>query len=365
MQTYKLLSNDTVLLSQPELVKHFGRSGAQLLSQLHYWLSKKQSMGCKYQNTIWIYNSAEEWAGQLQLSVRHVRRLVAEFVKLGIVRVAKLNKIKTVRTNYYSINYEQLKSFIDREKPCSPCVSGDKMSPSSCQNDMIYIQKKTSKDFNKSELPQNFDREGNCRSNSKSQVKLVNDLNLKTKIKTSTAQDMLKIWNKFFIDKAEAKLSKELAPLLVAAFKNKFANNLKNWEEYCWQIKSSTYLMGESFKLTINWALKFTTIERIRAGELGVKSHSRIGEESTILGQTHREQQIEHMIESLGEPQSAKALRYKIIKAIGHNAYYSWFHLAKFYEGEEGIQLVAPNPFVAQYWETHFEWVHHKVSMSN
>ena len=49
MQTYKLLEQDSVLLSQPLLIEHFGRAGAQFLSQLHYWLEMKETLGCKYQ----------------------------------------------------------------------------------------------------------------------------------------------------------------------------------------------------------------------------------------------------------------------------------------------------------------------------
>ena len=379
MQTFKLLSNDTVLLSQPVLIKQFGRAGAHFLSQLHYWLNKNDLPSCHHQGQRWIYNTAEQWAEQLQLSARHVRRLISEFVDLGVIRVAKLNKIKSVRTNYYSIDYDQLNSSIETH---AYKTSSDKKSLSLGQKVPITIQKLTNKDFNKSEQVQNFDEvgEGSNTLDQALQVKQVHDLNLKNEKKkytdllqtsqrpklvskpigittslekTSTTQDMLKVWNEVFPEKAKTKLTKGLAPLLVAAFKHKFANNLANWQTYCEQIKSSTYIMRDSFNLTLIWALKFGTIERIRTGELGVKK----GEGTAIQVLTYSEQQIEQMVENLQESPPAKAIRHKIIKAVGHNTYYSWFHLAKFSEEKEEIQLIAPNAFVAQYWETNFDWV--------
>lgn len=356
MQTFKLLSDDTVMLSQPQLVKRFGRAGAQLLSQLHYWINKKKSLGVNHQGVKWVYNTAEEWAKQLQLSVRHVRRLIAEFVEAGILRVEKLNKVKSIRTNYYSIDYDQLNISLQTSNLIL-CTgennkNTDKMSSSSCQNVTMYIEAKTTnKDFNKSEKIE------------KSQVKQVK--NLKTKleidkleqsnpslsvIKNSTAQDMLKIWNECLGNKAEAKMSKDLAPKVVAAFKTKFESSLGSWKNYCELIKSSSYLMSESFELNINWALKFATIERIRAGELGVKLTT---EGSCMIN----DDQVEGMIEALPETALAKVVRQKIAKSIGAAAYYSWFHQAKFHEIDGDICLEASNAFVEQYWETNFPWV--------
>ena len=353
MQTFKLLSNDTVMLSQPQLVKRFGRGGAQLLSQLHYWLNKKA--GVNHLGIKWIYNTAEEWAEQLQMSARHIRRLIAEFVKAGILRVEKLNKVKSIRTNYYSIDYDQLMLSLEEFNPSKKSneinQKADKMSYPLGQNVLISIQKLTNKDFNKSEEIE------------KSQVKQVKNLNnklktetpdhsnsLSSRIKNSTALDMLKIWNECLGNKAEAKMSKDLARKLVAAFKIKFESSLDNWKKYCELIKSSSYLMSESFELNIDWALKFATIERIRAGGLGVKLTT---EGSCMVN----DDKVERMIEDLSETALAKVVRKKIAKSIGAAAYYSWFHQAKFHEIDGDIRLEASNAFVEQYWETNFPWV--------
>lgn len=390
MQTYKLLSNDSVLLSQPKLIEEFGRAGAHFISQLHYWLTKDTKIGSLHSGVRWIYNSAKDWSQQISISERQMERIISKLLTIGVVQSKRLSKNKFDRTNHYTINYDALNCLI---ASTTPLETAENSRPTlrrnrNRQNDVISIQKLPNKDFNKSESVQSFRGGGEGEgidSDQVTQVKQVSDLNLKnaespqiylektpqnpkqnnefvniktiTVAKNSTVQEMLKIWNENFQDKAKTKLTKDLAPLLVAAFKQKFANSLKGWGEYCQQIKSSPYLMGDAFNLNISWALKFFTIERIRAGELGVKSPEMIVEREPNLDKIHSEQQVEQMIETLDESQSAKALRQKIMQAIGHQAYFSWFHQAEFCEKDGAIRLIAPNKFVAQYWETHFEWI--------
>jgi hypothetical protein len=267
MQTYKLLEQDSVLLSQPLLIEHFGRAGAQFFSQLHYWLEKRETLGCKYQDSHWIYNSAESWAKQLHLSVRQIRRLISKFVESGVLRVEKLNPYKSIRTNYYSIDYDKLNASVSpkRNLETRSFVHGDILSPSSCHNGTIYIETKTTnKDINKSEA-KIFERVGQGRKKNKP-VDLVNQVNMmiskdmekkeetvvglvtpqkslvtenlnteaiQPKKKTTTSQDMLMIWNTILGEKAQTSMSKELAPLLVSAFHKKFEQSLDQWKSYC------------------------------------------------------------------------------------------------------------------------------------
>ena len=387
MQTYKLLKRDSVLLSQPLLIEHFGRAGAQFLSQLHYWLEKKETLGCKYQDSHWIYNSAESWAKQLHLSVRQIRRLISKFVESGVLRVEKLNPYKSIRTNYYSIDYDKLNASVSPKNNLETriFVHGDILSPSSCHNGTIYIETKTTnKDINKSDATP-IEQVGQGGTKIK-QVDLVNmmipkDMEKKEetvvglitpqtslvtensnteaiqlKKKTTTSQDMLMIWNTILGEKAQTSMSKELAPLLVSAFHKKFEQSLDQWKSYCELIKTSPYLMGEHFHLSIFWGLKFSAIDRIRAGELGVKptlTNNSIGQ-GVISAVT--ENQVEQMIEELPESTEAKTTRLQIARAIGAAAYHSWFHQATFVKRGDELQMVAPNSFVESYWETHYSW---------
>jgi len=387
MQTYKLLEQDSVLLSQPLLIEHFGRAGAQFLSQLHYWLEKKETLGCKYQDSHWIYNSAESWAKQLHLSVRQIRRLISKFVESGVLRVEKLNPYKSIRTNYYSIDYDKLNASVSPKNNLETrsFVHGDILSPSSCHNGTIYIETKTTnKDINKSDatpiervwqggtkikqvdlvnmmIPKDMEKkEETVVGLITPQTSLVTENSnteaIQLKKKTTTSQDMLMIWNTILGEKAQSSMSKELAPLLVSAFHKKFEQSLDQWKSYCELIKTSPYLMGEHFHLSIFWGLKFSAIDRIRAGELGIKptlTNNTIGQ-GVISAVT--ENQVEQMIEELPESTEAKTTRLQIARAIGAAAYHSWFHQATFVKRGDELQMVAPNSFVESYWETHYSW---------
>jgi predicted transcriptional regulator len=153
MQTFKLLSNDSVLLSQPKLIEKFGRPGAQLLSQLHYWLTKKETLGCNNNGVHWIYNSADAWAEQLRISPRQVQRIVKKLTDFGVLLVEKLSVNKYNRTNHYTIDYDSLKIILEdhvaKEHVCEPITT--KCRNASGQNVVITIQKLPNKDFNKSD----------------------------------------------------------------------------------------------------------------------------------------------------------------------------------------------------------------------
>ena len=375
MQTFKLLPHDSVMLLQPVLVKNFGKSGALLLSQLHYWLSKDNSLGCNYQGNRWIYNTAEEWGEQLQLSARYVRQLFAKFTNLGIVKVAKLHKIKSVRTNYYSIDYNILNDLIRKAENFD---SHEEQSsfPLGKNNLMYNDTKTTTKDFNKSEtkLKSLKGQESGSEKKQVKQVELVKNKNSKIKkemtskeenknisfrdanveknpLKTSITQDMLKIWNTILGEKSLATMSKDLAPYLVYAFSTKFGREMRQWQRYCELIKTSDYLMQERFDLSILWALKFSTIDRLRAGGLGVKPKYLTTE--VVID----EAQIDELITALDESDEVKTLRRTIVQAVGAANYRSWFHQASFVKKEEKILLIAPNSFVESKWEELFPWI--------
>ena len=382
MQTYKLLEQDSVLLSQPLLIEHFGRAGAQFLSQLHYWLEKQESLGSIHQGIRWIYNSAKDWASQISISKRQMERVISKLQDLEVIHVKQLAKNKFDRTSYYTINYEALNQYLGDLCGLKPAENS---TPTFCRyrdrkNDGMYIHKLPNKDINKSEyLPTEQVGQGETKRKQVEPVNQVKNIipknqerklvqsdktsitdnsnHVRSRGKTSTGQDMLTIWNETLGDKAKALMSKDLAPLLVSSYSKKFEQNLEQWKTYCELIKSSQYLTSEQFQLSIFWSLKFSTIDRIRAGELGVKSAVPNHEKGQGDSQSVNEIQVQEMIQNLKESEQAKALRLKIAQAIGAGAYHSWFHQAKFEKTNTGeILLIAPNSFVEQYWETHYSW---------
>jgi hypothetical protein len=393
MQTYKLLEEDSVLLSQPVLIEHFGRAGAQFLNQLHYWLQHNDNLGRIDNGIRWIYNSAQKWAEQLRMGPRQIQRIIKKLEDIGVLQVQKLSDNKYNRTNHYTIDYDRLEKHLEGKNTLKPpensiatlCRNAPR------QNVVIYRQKLPYKDFNKSEGLKSEgegDSQGNEKANQVERVEHVHNFNLrkiekdlgcqspKTQAcepppkhdvstqpastlqkKPTTTQDMLAMWNETLGSKAEASMSRELAPLLVSAFAKKFDKNLEKWKQYCEMLRTSSYLMGEQFQLSIFWSLKFGTIDRIMAGELGVKrdylgTQGQGGQHSKF-----EEDNIKKMIEELLETDLAKQTRHQIAGAIGYRAYHSWFHQAKFIDRDKEIRLEAPNAFVESIWDRDYPWV--------
>lgn len=389
----KIIEGDGVLLSQPLLIEQFGRAGAQFLSQLHYWLNHNQKLGTMSNGAKWIYNSAKDWADQLCMSSRTIQRLISSLNNSGVLEIKKLSTNKHNRTNHYTINYEVLENLINNKSKvleASEKLIATKCRNASRQSDVMYIQRLPNKEINKSEEKSSKIITNKALSkNSLKQVKELKNINEKNREwckesvsrkidltetnkikndidskqtsktdvkedspKTNTAQAMLKAWNDTF--SFSEKMSRELAPLLVSAYNSKFSKNIEHWQHYLLSIKSSAYLTSEKFNLSIFWALKFSSVDRIRAGEFGVKNEliEQVRVEKTL---EEVKLEINHIV---NEPKKAIQLRYKILDAIGVNEYLAWFHRAKFLENTAGeIYLEACNAFAESIWEQRYSWV--------
>lgn len=354
MKTFKIISNSSVLLNQPVLIEAFGRTGAQFISQLHYWIEKQA--GILHEGMRWIYNTEKEWGKQICLSDRQIRFYVKKFQDLGILFVRKLHPKKSDRTNYFTINYEKLFELVDFSHQ-------EETSSSSGRDCLFYNTKITNKDLNnKSEEDNNKIIEPQQVSYQVEQVSIFENIskkqegqgvsslteqNLQTeqllKNKNTTVQDMLAHWNKNF-PKSEEKLSKNLGKLLMGAFIHRFENNMEKWQHYCAKIASSPYLMGEGFVLSLNWVLRFSTIDRILKNELGVKDIQFIPSVQTLENQA-----LSH-IDGVGESGLCKQTRHLLLKKLGAATYVSWFTKVRFLESEKGrVIFKADNRFVEDY----------------
>lgn len=365
MQTYKLIKEDYVLLSQPILVKEFGRSKAQFLSQLHYWISKGQ--GTQHENLSWIFNTVEAWADQLQLSVRQIKRIIKELREKGVIFTKKLSLHKSNQTNYYSINYERLKHLSNQKKTNENVKNhrqsprhthSDMMTPSKGQNDPLVIQRITNKDYDKSEFEGMMESQGKGEGGAFLDPVNQDQNNNLTKIKNTTSQDMVRIWNKV-VCKSPTSLTKELAPLLVAAFKQKFNACLNKWEHYCQTLTSSEYMMGKTFDLNLKWALKFATIERVRAGGFGVKEIACKVDEHEAYDQA-----LKH-IERCHEESTCQEIRRNVLQAFGAVKYNTWFQKVRLEERAGEVIVVPPSAFVAHYIEKEFGNILQKMRRGN
>ncbi|MDP2193949.1 MAG: DnaA N-terminal domain-containing protein [Alphaproteobacteria bacterium] len=361
------------LIAQADLIKEFGRVGAQLINQIHYWLEKNK-VGTYYDGKKWVYNTAEEWAKQILVSSRTIERYINFFVKNGIVQVAKLNPHKSNRTNYLTLNYEKLQDLKPKNhdlntKKSTPqsLENNDKVSEPPRQNVGMVIQKNTNKDLNnKSEkmindslTPKQVQQVKNknikineIRGKSKHIAPQTTDLSLINStmtLKNTTIQDMLALWNKTFPN-ATTKMSKNLAPLLMATFKQKCDSNMKVWENYLQRIQSSYYLTDKTFHLSLDWALKFRTLDRIFKGELGVKDIPVQLDQKTEEGRA-----LDHIQEvAPSEPEACHSIRLLLLQKLGAYAYNAWFTKVVFVQQNGTFRLKAENKFVEDYVLQHY-----------
>lgn len=478
------------------LMKKLGRTTAIFLSQLHYWITNEKCRGLIHHGRKYIYNTADEWGEQLQLSARQVQRLIAKLSKMGILIVEKLHKLKSVRTNYYSINYGHLKKFLGLEVASSAISddskevslplrhsdsSNDKVSYPLRHSDVMYIQilptnttfiKSKKRDFSENSVVEtnqvdlveqveeninNFEEEerkhqsvtvrdwlstfneimgalalmsksiaqylGAARNkkfaksmaewrqylewarNNEDDKSINNILDFRTidrfrsknhisekfldnpcsatedntsnvidlpvsnvkyaapaaLVDTATdvqkAHDMIARWNLFLGDKAPARISNENIGLLSKAFKTNFNSKMLDFENYIEQLKSSKYLMGDSFSLTPEWALKPETIDKIRKGEMGVKI--------TAAAIPVDDEKVLRLIEISPHSEAIKQWLFEIYKQVGAGNYYSFFHNAKYSEQNGVLSMEPEYEFLMQRWELEFSHVNKQKRLNN
>ena len=353
----------------PKFGEILGRGASMFISTLQFLLSNK-SVGVEKQGKKWVYNTSEQWGRYIGYSSRQIERIVSKLSNQGIIYVQKLSRCKSDRTNYYTIDEAKLEALLNekeasvakansslRQQEASLHVDNrcpfDKMSEWS-RHEGEFFTKNTSKEINSKSDEKAFalkdvlqqvpivlkDQDG--------QVKNIKTTSINTKTKnpegshspkTSIAQEMLSIWNKA-LEKSPTTMSKQLAPFLVAAYKSKFNSEIKQWEQYCKMISSSPYLTGESFNLSLLWALKYTIIDRIKNLEFGVKQIE-IASYSQIEAIAH--------IQTLDESQKCKEIRVKLLSLYGENAYKNWFSRIKLQVVDNRICFKAENRFMHDY----------------
>jgi DNA-binding MarR family transcriptional regulator len=319
-----------------KIFKHFE---ALFLNSLIYWSNHTNCYGIEKDKRVWIYNTLDEWAKQLKVSKSTVQRVIKSLKEQGLIEFEYLSKNKRDRTLFYSINYQKLEEVINASKPSV-------IRSNSAQNDHMVDHMVDHMYYNNNNNNNNINKSDESKISNKNKNIVINS----SAKKPTIVQDMLKVWNSEFSN-SNCILNKELAKFLVAAFKIKFKNSLKEWEKYIQLIKTSTYLMSNKFKLTIRWAIKFFTIDRLKSGDLGVDEGKIPIDQNSELKKA-----LEH-IESVDETKKCKSLREKVIKIFSPSIYNSWFKKISFIEIGEGVfmkQNDGHSGFLKDYIERHF-----------
>jgi len=361
-----IIKNDRLLCCQPQVVKKFGRSSAQFISQLDYWL-KKPKLGVWREDRHWIFNSAEEFGNQISLSKPQTQRIIKKLRDLKILLVRKFGKWH--RVNYYSIDYEMLQQLVGdnessqeelpveekTEEPSNEVVATDTNDTTLHHSDVInYIDdpqniiNNSSYFFNKLKKITRGYISARAREGFEPRASLQNGPE-NVDISSPTAE-MFKIWKENLEEKAHEFLDHQTETFLLSAFRHKFGEDLNNWKFYCQKIRSSSYLMGENFQLSLSWALKWGTIDRIQRGEFGVVREAEMAkknETSPASGNAVTQFQMESLIRLLQEDEELKKIRRHILLLVGPEEYYSWFHRGEYTRDGKNVYFTTPSHFVA------------------
>jgi len=353
MEVRNLINKTKKILTEPQY---------KFLKQLAYWSLNSKDYGLKKDGKTWIYNTHQQWAEQIGFGVTTVRESITALEQLGFISSDFLNPNKRYRVKYYSINFEAIENYFAQ-------IACKKKSQKPQQENIIETAPiSTVSESSKQQLDRQMERQ--MYTNNKIQeIKSINPKIFEEKIeekaetisdnpKPTTVQDMIKIWNQEFPNQkiisgstgqtGVIHLTKQLARFLVASFKLKFENCLEKWKRYLRLIKTSTYLMGEKFKLSVQWVIKFLTIDRIRAGELGV-------DESKIqIDPSEIERKAIAHADSVEESETCKQFRHEIIKKLSPAVYLSWFTKVDLIEESKKLIIRAANDFVRDYIKANF-----------
>ena len=111
-----LLIEEPPLQVLPSLALAVGLNEALILQQMHYWLKVKQQSSDKFAESFrdgrwWVYNSVEQWKSQFPFwSADTISRAITSLRKQGVLIVAQLADDSRDRTNWYTIDYDKVKS---------------------------------------------------------------------------------------------------------------------------------------------------------------------------------------------------------------------------------------------------------------
>lgn len=384
MSAYDLIKKTKKILTEPQY---------KFLKQLAYWSLNSKDYGLKKDGKTWIYNTHQQWAEQIGFGVTTVRESIAVLEGLGFISSDFLNPNKRRRIKYYSINFEVIEDYfaqITRKKeskktqhenmiettPISTVSeSSDQQLNRQMERQMYTNNKIQDNKSNKSQIAfvgsfennpieqyagQNINNYSDTEKipSTKDTQTAVSENSSKTMAAGPSCLDMIKIWNQEFPNQkiisgsteqvGVIRLTKHLARYLVASFKLKFENSLEKWRRYLRLIKTSAYMMGEKFKLSIQWVIKFLTIDRIRAGELGV-------DESKIPVDTDEiEKKAQAHVEAVDESETCKQYRREIIRKLSPAVYLSWFTKVDLIEESTKLTIKAANDFTRDYIKANF-----------
>lgn len=287
----------------------------KFISQLAFWLSTKS--GIDVNGVHFVYNTQEEWSRQLGVNRSTIQRAIKFFKDKGIIVAERLHE--HYQTLYYTINWNCLKNFLEQKKEKQEKERNEKIEK--LVPEMLDgIENNISENISKNTSPNNT-----AEKMSENNVEKQNP---------KTVQAMYSIIKKEFGEYINIPiLSSKIAKFLHAAYNIKFNKNMDDWKNYLRLIKTSPYLMGSKFKLTLYWLLKFQTIDRILNGEFGVDS-----KKIKLTPDEIKDEVYEHL-KNIKNPEE-KLFRTKVAQILGESIYKCYFRDANVSINDNNDQII-------------------------
>ena len=132
MKNILLQNNEYPIIASPMLCKELGLPAASFLQKLYYLLNetgkyKRKKNLTQHNNRKWWFHTFEEWTSTLGLfSLSTIKRAVSKLKELGLIEINKLDSNKSMRVNYYSINYKKLKELFGISVPQTKTIAKPK-----------------------------------------------------------------------------------------------------------------------------------------------------------------------------------------------------------------------------------------------
>lgn len=115
MKNILLQKNEYPIIASPMLCKELGLPAATFLQKLYYLLNESRKYKLKknltqHNNRKWWFHTYQDWTETLGFfSISTIKRAVAKLKQMGLIEINKLDPNKSMRVNYYTINYKKLK----------------------------------------------------------------------------------------------------------------------------------------------------------------------------------------------------------------------------------------------------------------
>jgi len=115
MKNILLQNNEYPIIASPMLCNELGLPAATFLQKLYYLLNETRKYNRKknltqHNNRKWWFHTYKDWTETLGFfSISTIKRAVAKLKQMGLIEINKLDPNKSMRVNYYTINYKKLK----------------------------------------------------------------------------------------------------------------------------------------------------------------------------------------------------------------------------------------------------------------